>query len=229
MPTHTVRRRVTTGEPGNAAATADRRPAKATRKGRATEAALRDGARCVFAREGYLNSRISDIAAAAGKSEASFYNYFDSKADLLVSLAEDFHAETTRLAAVPFREGRAPQDALREAVAGFWHTYGQRRGELVGVFQAAMVDPEFSRRWQEIRARAIRVIATGIRRAQRDGFCPGIDPELTASALSAMLEQFCYVWQVQGGDDIRSACTDERAIDTLTSVWTHAVYWKSAP
>lgn len=81
------------------------RPAKATRKGRETDAAFRDAARAVFARDGYLNARISDIAAEAGKSVASFYNYYDTKAALLVALAEEFHEEATELAVLPFRAG----------------------------------------------------------------------------------------------------------------------------
>lgn len=209
-----------------AATRAAMRPAKATRKGRETDAAFRKGARVVFAREGYLNARISDIAEAAGKSEASFYNYYDSKADLLGALAEDFHLETTRLARASYRADRSPAQALREAVAGFWDTYANRRGELIGIFQAAMFDPDFAQRWKEIRAKAIGNIATEIRRAQRDGYCPGIDPELTASALSAMLEQFCYVWQAQGGDHVSTKCSGDMAVDTLSSVWLHAVYWK---
>ena len=39
-----------------------------TRKGRQTDEAFRDAARLVFARDGYLNAKISDIAAAAGRS-----------------------------------------------------------------------------------------------------------------------------------------------------------------
>lgn len=221
---HTAPRRAEPTTPENAAEAG--RPVKATRKGRETDAAFREGARTVFARDGYLNAKISDIAAAAGKSTASFYNYYDSKADLLVALAEDFHYETTRLAQLPYSRGTVPEEALREAVAGFWHTYAERRGELIGIFQAAMFDPEFSERWLDIRARAIGNIAREIRRAQRAGFCPGADPELTASALSAMIEQFCYVWQAQGGDRVSSEFTDEKAIDTLALIWFHAVYWR---
>src|ERR1022692_5029781 len=118
------------------------RPEKATRKGRETDEAFRSAARTVFARDGYLNARISDIAAEAGKSVASFYNYYDTKADLLIALAEEFHAEATQLAALPYRSGLTRQEALREAVAGFWRTYARRRGELIGVFQAAMLRSE---------------------------------------------------------------------------------------
>ncbi|MQA13115.1 MAG: TetR family transcriptional regulator [Pseudonocardiaceae bacterium] len=230
MRRHTVARRGpgSAGSAGTAAVAEPARPVKATRKGRETDAAFRQGARTVFARDGYLNAKISDIAGAAGKSVASFYNYYDSKADLLVALAEDFHAETTRLAQLPYSEGRTPREALREAVAGFWHTYADRRGELIGIFQAAMFDPEFAGRWLDIRARAIRNIAAEIRHAQREGYCPGIDPDLTASSLSAMIEQFCYVWQAQGGDRIAGEFTADKAIDTLSSVWFHALYWKPA-
>jgi AcrR family transcriptional regulator len=218
---HTVARRPPVRAAGDSG-----RPVKATRKGRATEEAFREGARRVFARDGYLNARISDIADAAGKSVASFYNYYDSKADLLAALAEEFHAETTRLAQAPYRAKRPPAEALRQAVAGFWDTYARHRGEMIGVFQAAMIDPEFALRWKDIRGRAIRNIAREIAHAQGDGYCPGIDPELTASALSAMLEQFCYVWQVRDGDEIATRFTRERAVENLTSVWYRAIYWR---
>src|SRR6266567_3519665 len=159
------------------------RPEKATRKGRETDEAFRAAARIVFARDGYLKAKISDIAAEAGKSVASFYNYYDTKADLLVALAEEFHAEATQLAVLPYRSGLTRQEALREAVAGFWRTYAKRRGELIGVFQ------------------------------------------------SAMLEHFGYIWLGQGGERAEVAFDDERAIDTLATIWVKSVYWRpdSAP
>ena len=103
------------------------RPQKTTRKGRETDEAFRAAARTVFARDGYLNARISDIAAEAGKSVASFYNYYDTKADLLIVLAEEFHAEATQLAVLPYRSGLTrPGGAPR----------GRRR-ILAHLFQAA--------------------------------------------------------------------------------------------
>lgn len=143
---------------GPSPAAADR-PAKATRKGRETDRAFRDAARAVFAREGYFNAKISDIAAEAGKSVASFYNYYETKADLLIALAEEFDEEATALAVLPFRRGLSPEAALRESVAAFWTTYSRRRGELIGVFQASMLEEEFRDRWLTIRAGAIERIA----------------------------------------------------------------------
>ena len=96
-------------------------PARKRPPGRAwqTDEAFREAARLVFARDGYLNAKISDIALAAGRSVASFYNYYDTKADLLIALAEEFHAEASQLAALPYRAGLSGEEALREAVAGF--------------------------------------------------------------------------------------------------------------
>ena len=197
----------------------------ATRKGRVTDEAFKDAARLVFARDGYLNAKITDIAAEAGRSAASFYNYYDTKADLLIALAEEFHAEATSLAVLPFRAGLARPEALREAVAGFWRTYAKRRGELIGIFQAAMVEGRFRDRWLELRGEAITRIAGEVRAAQAQGYCPGVDPVMTASALSAMLEHFCYIWLGQGGEkDV--AFDDERALDAVATIWVQAVYWR---
>ena len=208
--------------------TTELRPArteKATRKGRETDEAFRDAARVVFARDGYLNAKISDIAAAAGRSVASFYNYYDTKADLLIALAEEFHAEATAMAVLPYRAGRSHEEALRQAVAGFWRTYSERRGELIGIFQAAMVEGRFRDRWLEIRGEAVGRIAAQVRQAQSQGYCPGVDPVLTASALSAMLEHFCYIWLGQGGEkDV--PFDDERALDALATIWVRSVYWR---
>jgi AcrR family transcriptional regulator len=197
----------------------------ATRKGRATEEAFKEAARVVFARDGYLNAKIGDIAAQAGRSPASFYNYYDTKADLLIALAEEFHEEATSLAVLPFRAGLARPDALREAVAGFWRTYAKRRGELIGIFQAAMVEGRFRDRWLELRGEAIRRIAGEVRGAQARGYCPGVDPVMTASALSAMLEHFCYIWLGQGGEkDV--PFDDERALDAVATIWVRAIFWR---
>ena len=200
----------------------------ATPKGRATDEAFKEAARVVFARDGYLNAKITDIAAEAGRSAASFYNYYDTKADLLIALAEEFHAEATSLAVLPFRAGLARPEALREAVAGFWRTYAKRRGELIGIFQAAMVEGRFRDRWLELRGEAITRIAGEVRAAQAQGYCPGVDPVLTASALSAMLEHFCYIWLGQGGEkDV--AFDDEAALDAVATIWVKAVYWRPSP
>ena len=58
----------------------------------------------VFARKGYYNSRVADIAREAGIAAGTIYLYFKTKDDILVTLFRDKMAEFV--------------DALRKAIAG---------------------------------------------------------------------------------------------------------------
>ena len=66
-----------------------------SRKGAATRARLVEAARVVFARDGFLEARVSDIAAEAGLSHGSYYHYFDSKEQLFREVAERQEARLT--------------------------------------------------------------------------------------------------------------------------------------
>ena len=64
-----------------------------TLRGRQTQAAIDAAARVVFARKGFLATTISDIAAEAGKSTTSFYNYYDSKESMAYLVDHGFSVD----------------------------------------------------------------------------------------------------------------------------------------
>lgn len=156
---------------------------------------------------------------------ASFYNYYDSKEALLEVWAEQFRENAIERARPAYHHGADPSEVILESVRAHWRTYKEHLAEMVGVLQAAMLDDGFAHRWREIRGEAIDIIANGIRRAQRAGYAPGMDPLLTASALAAMMNQFCYIWVAQEGDS-EGDLDEEQAVRTLATIWYRSIYWK---
>jgi hypothetical protein len=82
------------------------------------------------------------------------------------------HAEATQMAVLPCRVGLPGEEVLREAVAGLWRTCAKRRGELMGIFQAVMIEGRFRDGWLELRGGAIARIGTAIRRRSRTATAP---------------------------------------------------------
>ncbi|MFF0527261.1 TetR/AcrR family transcriptional regulator [Nocardia amikacinitolerans] len=111
-----------------------------------TEQALKAAALRVFAERGYLNTKITDITAAAGRAAGSFYNHFASKEDLLTALLRDM-ADAGDARAVA--EGHDPDfrrpEAVRYHVEGYWRFAREHVAVLRSVEQAALVDAEFGR------------------------------------------------------------------------------------
>ncbi len=196
-------------------------------KGARTAAAFQEAALRRFALDGYLRTKVEDIAREANKSAASFYNYFDNKADVLAAIARDLHENALRLHTTPDHDKRTSLDAVTEVITNFWTNYRDRLGAWSGIFQASMIDPEFLEQWRTIRADAVSSVAHGIRAAQAQGYCPGIDPELTASSLSSMIEHSCYVWLAQGGGADSADVDEARAIETLVNIWHRSIFWRS--
>ncbi|GAB3660196.1 hypothetical protein GCM10027589_21760 [Actinocorallia lasiicapitis] len=72
-------------------------------RGAATRGALLQAAREVFCEEGFAQAAVTEIVAKAGASVGSLYHHFNGKADLYLTLFEEF-------------QGRQ-QDRTREALA----------------------------------------------------------------------------------------------------------------
>lgn len=194
-----------------------------TLRGRETRAAMEAAARRVIARKGFLATTIADIAEEAGRSPASFYNYYESKEALLAHWAEQFRAEASSRALPAYRHGLSHRERVHLSARAHWDAYREHAAEMVGVFQLAMISEEFAERWRVLCSSAVHGIADMVRRAQRQGFAPGADPDLTASVIVAMLNQFCYEQLANGG--AARDVDDEAAVRALADVWYRAIYW----
>ena len=200
-----------------------------TARGVRTRAALLAAARRLIDSKGYPNTTIADITREAGRALGSFYTYFANKEEILEQLAEDFKAEIdARMTELDLTRSD-PYEVVRELCAVYWESCRNHSAELAAIFQASMLDERFAERWRDIRSDARRNIAAGIRAVAKSGGAENPDPEATASALGSMMDYFCYVWLVEGGESGRSTLPDDVAIDTMARVLYRTVFAEPEP
>lgn len=207
-----------------------------TMRGRQTQAAIDAGARSVIARKGILATTISDIAAEAGKSTASFYNYYDSKEAMVREWALRFRDEARQRSRAAAEPGMSNWERSYQAAAAHWHTYRHQLAEIVSVSQLAMVSEDFAEYWSEICSLPIALVTQMVKHAQQQGFCVDDDPHLVAVALVSMLNQFCYT-QLAGDRDGQGGAgrggrtepvDDEACVTTLANVFYRTIYHRGA-
>jgi AcrR family transcriptional regulator len=198
-----------------------------TLRGRQTQAAIDAAARVVIARKGILATTISDIAAEAGKSTASFYNYYDSKEAMVREWAVRFRDEARERSRAAAQPGLTNWERSYEAAAAHWTTYRNRLAEIISVSQLAMISDDFAQYWTDICALPIALITQMVMQAQRHGFCAGEDdPNLVAVAMVSMLNEFCYTRLT--GDSADDNVDDDACITTLANIFYRTIYHKEA-
>ncbi len=192
-----------------------------SRKGAKTRARLIEAAREVFERDGFLNARISDIAAAANLSQGSFYHYFDSKEQIFREVAE---AQEERLTAPdPERDDAreaGPRAVIGDANRRYFERYREASNLMGVVEQVSRYDEHVSAaRFATMKHFAERA-ERSIQRLQRDGLADqGVNPKIAADALGAMVARFAELWMVQGYRDYDF----DEAVEQLTRLWANAL------
>jgi AcrR family transcriptional regulator len=192
-----------------------------TNRRHTTEAALLQAAREVFAERGYLNAKISDITTQAGKSIGSFYNYYDTKQQLLEALLARFPAE---IVARTREELTDDWDAnVEAAVRAYFRTFRDYLPEMIGVFQLSMTDAGAAAWWRAQRRYGIRAVLALIDAVEQTGTVVDLDHGVFASAIVSMLESYCWTWMAAGGDDVATPVDEETAVRTLAEMWRRAM------
>jgi AcrR family transcriptional regulator len=191
---------------------------KRTEQAASTEAALKEAARRVFARQGYLNTKITDITAEAGRAAGSFYNHFTSKEELLTALLTDALAESDVAIFAPDSQHRADfsdRDVVRWHVAVYWRFYIHHAVELTALRQAALVNPEFGAQLEAMTAENVDHLRDHLEPVTKAGRSLPGPPELVLAMFAGLLDGFIYRWQQSEGRFGARAVDDDEAIDTL--------------
>jgi len=200
--------------------------ASRTRRGERTREALVQAALDVFARDGFFDARITDMTAAAGVANGSFYTYFGSKLDIFhEAAARILNASVDTVRGEP-GEARDPVRDIYRANRAFVLEYQRQAGMMRAIEQTTPSDP----RIQELRRRSWDVAvgrgARHIRRLQQQGLADGaMDADFTASCLAAMVLRVCYASFVLAEIPVDV----DRAVMTATRIWVKAIGLDPAP
>lgn len=190
-------------------------------RGTRTREALVRAARHVFERDGFLDARITDIAAEAGVAAGSFYTYFTSKEDAFAAVIEEVNEEMLHPRLMAIATDRDDPIAVIESANRAYLAAYRRNAKLMALMeQVALIDEDF-RALRLRRARAfVERNARAIARLQQRGLAdPELDPKLAAHAMSSMVSRMAYARYVQG---VGSASLDALC-QTLTRLWANAL------
>jgi AcrR family transcriptional regulator len=190
-----------------------------TRRGRRTRDRLIEAAEVVFTRDGYLDAKISDIAATAGVANGSFYTYFESKEAIFRTVIQVVIDEMYVAATVPEDVEHEPHVRIEHATRAYMQAYREHAG-LMGILeQVATFNPGFRDMRRGIRQAFRTRTEKGLRRLQREGrIDPDLSPKCTAEALGSMVSNFCYVSFVLG-----EVYPEEEAVRTVTDLWARGI------
>jgi AcrR family transcriptional regulator len=152
--------------------------------------ALLDAATRVFARSGYSNATVDDVAAEAGLSKGAVYWHFESKAALFAALLEE-RIDRPVEALMRITEEAPPERPTAPDVSkGLAALLGPGRDELLlagEYWVAAARDPklqrQYRRRQRKLRNELVRALRT---RHEKQGMPLMVPPERLATAFIAL-------------------------------------------
>jgi TetR/AcrR family fatty acid metabolism transcriptional regulator len=159
------------------------------------EAILR-AATCVFARAGYFNSKVADIAREAGVADGTVYLYFKSKEEILHSIFDRSVEEALGAAKKRIKRISDPREKLRQIANLHLERLGADR-DLAVVFQ---VELRGSTKFMEEFSAAgfaeyLALIRSTFEEGQRAGlFRADLNARVVAKVLFGALDEMATNW-----------------------------------
>ena len=182
-----------------------------------TQQALKAAAGRQFLERGYLNTKITDITAAAGRATGSFYDHFASKEDLLQSLLADMQGEaSTRINGQqhPPDHDLTDRAQLRAHLAVAWSVMRSNLPVMVALFESSVSQsPGSGQAWQRLSEDTAMLRQHLEYLRDKGNQLPG-DPALVAAAMGGMLSMLAYAMLPSDA----AGFADEEVIDTVTDL-----------
>jgi AcrR family transcriptional regulator len=205
-----------TADTSDGDATQKRRGTGRTIRGRQSRQLLLDAARAVFEREGFLRTRIADIAKEAKVSHGTFYTYFFSKEEVFREIVDSVEIDLLRSEPVGSDD---PIERIRVGNRHYLEAFRDNAAILRVIKQVSTFDDEVRKRREEPQSKFAVALMRRTRAYQEQGHISSdLDPWITANALGGMVSNFADLMFIQGHSfDL------DLVVDQLTTLWARAV------
>jgi TetR/AcrR family fatty acid metabolism transcriptional regulator len=150
----------------------------------------------VFAKSGYFNAKVAEIAKSAGVADGTIYLYFDGKEDLLITIFR----ESTRSFLQSLEQHLAtvsrPEERIRSAIRHHLEALGRDRSLAV----VSQVELRHSLKFmslfsQEEVAEYLNLLRKLVEQGQAEGtFRRNLHPQLVAKAIFGILDEMVTSW-----------------------------------
>jgi AcrR family transcriptional regulator len=190
-----------------------------TARGVRTRTALIAAARRVFERDGYLNTRLTDITTEANCSTGSFYTYFTNKEEIFAAVLDEAQEEMLHPHVREVLDTEEPIAVIEASNRAYLEAYERNAALMRLLEQVATIDDDVRELRRRRAERFVRRNARSIRDLQARGLAdPTLDPVAASRALSSMVSRTAYSVYVLGDRVDR-----ELLVTTLTRLWANAL------
>ena len=158
----------------------------AAKRERILRAAIR-----IFSQKGFFNSKVSEIARAAGVADGTIYLYFKNKDDLLISLFEEKMGEVVADVRSRIAEGASPLSRLEIFIRNHMDLLVREAG-LIEVLQVELRQSnKFMKEYVPVKFLEYLDVISGIlEEGKKDGtFRPDLNIKTTRRAIFGALDE----------------------------------------
>lgn len=177
------------------------------------------GARAAFEKNGYLDTRVVDIAAEADVAYGTFYTYFTSREEIFAEVVDELLADFQAIAHAEPRVGRTPAARIERSNRGYLRAYRKNARMMAVLEQSAMFTDALMEVRRNVRGYWVDRSQRAIKQWQAEGLVDEcVDPYYAATCLGAMVDRSAYLWLVLG-----EPYDEDAAVEQLTQLYCRSL------
>lgn len=174
----------------------------------------------VFARNGYFNAKVAEIAKSAGVADGTIYLYFDGKEDLLTTIFREHTRQYLQSLERDLSNVRRAEEQLRSAIRHHLETLGRDRALAV----VSQVELRHSLKYMSLLSQSevadyLNMIRKIVEHGQAEGvFRRTLHPQLVAKSVFGILDEMVTSWILSEKDYALADQSDQIADLILTGL-----------